>query len=195
MSILIAVPTFETIMPETFKSIYGLRSSKYVPMFDFIKGYDCAKARNAIAKEAINGGFDHVLMIDSDVVVPPETLDRFFEYDMDICLGLCPRKNTHEGRVEIYRDSGRDFTDFYTYSTLPDDDIVEIKGGGFACAFIKTAVFKDMAYPYFRYVEYPNGTALSEDLFFCTAAKAAGYHIYADTRIRCGHAARYFQYE
>ena len=194
MKILIAVPTFETIMPETFKSIYGLRSSRFNPFFDFVKGYDCAKARNAIAKQAINEGFDYVLMVDSDMVIPVDALERFMEYEQDICLGLCPRKNTKEGRCEIYKDTNKDYVDFYTYDTLPDDDLIEIKGGGFACAFIKTAVFKDMPYPWFKYVEYPNGTSLSEDLYFCSQARAAGYHIYADTRVRCGHAVRYFQY-
>lgn len=195
MSILIAVPTFETIMPETFKSIYGLRQTKYNPMFDFIKGYDCAKARNAIAKEAVEGHFDYVLMIDSDVVVPSDTLDRFTEHDADICLGLCPRKNSKNGRVEIYKDTGPDYTDFWTYDSLPNEPRLKIKGGGFACAFIKTSVFGKLSYPYFRYVEYPNGTALSEDLYFCAKAREAGFAIYADTRVRCGHAARYFQYE
>lgn len=195
MSILIAVPTFETIMPETFKSIYGLRASKYNPMFDFIKGYDCAKARNAIAKEAIDEGFDYVLMIDSDVVIPNETLECFMEHEADICLGLCPRKNTNVGRIEIYKDTNTDYTDFYTYATLPDQARIDIKGGGFGCAFIKTEVFSKLKYPYFRYVEYPNGTALSEDLYFCSQARAAGLKIYADTRVKCGHAVRYFQYE
>ena len=49
--ILIAVPTFENIKPECFKSIYGLtRPEGYVLYFDYVSGYDCAKARNQIAK-------------------------------------------------------------------------------------------------------------------------------------------------
>lgn len=195
MSILIAVPTFETIMPETFKSIYGLRASKYGPMFDYVRGYDCATARNAIAKEAIEYSFDYVLMIDSDVVVPNNTLDLMLEPGADIVLGLCPRKNTNIGRVEIYKDTCPDYTDFYTYKTLPDKHRLEIKGGGLACALIRTDVFRKLEYPYFRYVEYANGSSLSEDLFFCGKAREAGYQIYADTRVRCGHAARYIQYE
>ena len=66
MSVLIAVPTFETIAPECFKAIYHLKGDGL--SFDFVKGYDCAKARNEIVKKALDGGFDYVLMIDSDVV-------------------------------------------------------------------------------------------------------------------------------
>jgi len=56
MKILIAVPTFETIKPECFKSIYGLtRPEGYSLYFDYVAGYDCAKARNQIAKNAMAG--------------------------------------------------------------------------------------------------------------------------------------------
>ena len=69
--ILIAVPTFENIKPECFKSIFGLQYPKnYNLFFDYVKGYDCARARNEIAKLAMKYDFDYVLMIDSDVSVP-----------------------------------------------------------------------------------------------------------------------------
>ena len=42
---------------------------------------------------------------------------------------------------------------------------------------------------------YDNGSELSEDLYFCSQAKANGYNIFVDTRVRCGHATRYFQFE
>ena len=182
-------------MPETFKSIYGMRASKYGPLFDFVKGYDCAKARNEIAKEAIAGGFDYVLMIDSDVVAPNDTLERFLEYPADIVIGLCPRKNTKEKRCEIYRLGAASFRDFYTYTDMPEAPRLVIKGGCLACALIKTEVFQRLKYPYFKYVEYENGESLSEDLYFCSKAAEAGITIQADTRVRCGHAARFFQYE
>ena len=52
--ILIAVPTFENILPDTFKSIYNLdKTEDMIVDFDFIRGYDCARARNLIANKAI----------------------------------------------------------------------------------------------------------------------------------------------
>ena len=57
--ILIAVPTFENIKPQCFKSIYGLTNPKDFNLyFDYVKGYDCAHARNEIAKLAIKHDFD-----------------------------------------------------------------------------------------------------------------------------------------
>ena len=43
MRILIAVPTFENILPDTFKSIYNLEKTEdMIVDFDFVRGYDCA---------------------------------------------------------------------------------------------------------------------------------------------------------
>ena len=86
--ILIAVPTFETIKPECFKSIYGLTNPKEFNIyFDYVKGYDCARARNEIAKLAIKHDFDYVLMVDSDVSVPKDAIVKLLECETDIALG------------------------------------------------------------------------------------------------------------
>lgn len=64
--IMIVVPTFESIKQECFKSIYGLtRPDGYDLYFDYVSGYDCARARNQIAKNAMAGNYDYVFMVDS----------------------------------------------------------------------------------------------------------------------------------
>ena len=109
MKILIAVPTFENIQPEVFKAIYNLKSEHELH-FDFFKGYDCAIARNEIAKTAQAKHYDYVLMVDSDTIIPEDTLELMLEDPVDVCLGVCPRKNTKDGKktivVAIYLASG-----------------------------------------------------------------------------------------
>ena len=193
--ILIAIPTFENIMPETFKSIYDLDPCGNELSFEFVKGYDCARARNDIVQKAMDGGFDYIFMVDSDMIIPQDALQRLLEYPTEICLGLCPRKNTKDGTTCIYKFGQINYNDAYTYHDLPEEPRVLVHGGGMACALIKVDVFKDLQYPYFKYVTYDNGSELSEDLYFCSQAKANGYNIFVDTRVRCGHATRYFQFE
>lgn len=194
MRILIAVPTYETICPETFKSIYDLEKCNNEVSFEFVKGYDCPTARNNIAQMAIDGDYNYVLMVDSDVVVPKETLTHMLDPETNVVLGCCPRKNSTDGRIEIYRQGTFSFTDFFTYDTLPDNKRIAVKGGGFACALIKVSVFKRLSFPWFKYVTYEDGSSLSEDLYFCLQAAEAGFLVEADTRVRCGHLARYFQW-
>lgn len=193
---LIAIPTFENIMPETFKSVYDLNNHNSEKLdFEFVKGYDCARARNEIAKKAIEGNYDYVLMVDSDMYIPIDTLDRMLEYPADIILGMYPKKNTTSGLVEIFKPGQYNYVETYKYDELPPGDRISVKGGGFGCAFVKTDVFRRMTFPYFKYVIYDSGAVLSEDLYFCSEAGKLNIPIYMDTRIRCGHSAKYFQYE
>ena len=195
MKILIAVPTFESITSETYKSIWDLKTDPHRAIFDYVKGYDCARARNVIAQKAIDGKYDYVLMIDSDIIVPPEALVCMLDKPVDVCLGCYPHKNTEAGEVELFKQGRYNFDTRLKYEELSEPRI-KVKGGGFGCALVKTKVFKDkIPYPWFRYVQYDSGNLLSEDLYFCNEAAKHGVAIWADTRVRCGHLIRGFQYE
>ena len=98
MKILIAVPTFENIQPEVFKAIYNLKSEHELH-FDYIRGYDCAIARNNIGKIAQAGDYDYVLMVDSDTLIPPDTIDLMLDPPVDVCMGVYPMKNTKDGKT------------------------------------------------------------------------------------------------
>lgn len=186
--VLIAVPTFETITPDTFKSIYGLRGCDYLPQFDFVRGYDCARARNVICSEAIDGGFDWVLMVDSDVVLPDCTLELMLDEPAEVTLGCYPQKGD-PSTVELFHTGTRDFVDKYAISDVPYGRF-QVKGGGFGCALVSVDLLRRMGGGWFRYVEYDNGSVLSEDLYFCDRCAQMGVTVYADGRVRCGHAWR-----
>lgn len=191
MSILIAVPTYETISPECFRAIYAVKGDDIT--FDYVKGYDCAKARNTIAREALEGNYEYVLMVDSDIVLPPETLSYMLEYPVDICFGIYPRKTNPEETELFYRGTFS-FDRRYTYTEIEElsDTRINVKGSGFGCALIKTDVFRRLLYPWFKFVSYDNGDFLSEDLYFCMMAE--GLTMQADLRVKCGHIMKSVQY-
>ena len=191
MSVLIAVPTFENIAPECFKAIYELKGDGL--SFEFVRGYDCAKARNEIVKKAL-GGYDYVLMVDSDIVLPSDGLLHMLESPVDVCFGVYPRKRT-PGETELFKDGSFDFKNRYTYEELEGmEDRFTVKGSGFGCALIKTEVFENLSYPWFQFMSYDNNTFLSEDLFFCLNASVR-YKLWADKRVRCGHIAKSVKYD
>ena len=196
MKILVAVPTFENISPDTFKSIYGLtRPDDAIVMFDYVKGYDCAHARNEIAQEAVDYGFDFVLMVDSDIILPSDTLVRMLTDPVPICLGCYPRKNTVNGTVELFKLGQDDFVETFTSDEVDMlTDRFKVKGGGFGCAFMSTGLFQYLGRPWFQYVEYQNGMVLSEDNYMCSMLAKLGVDIYADPNIRCGHIGRIRQW-
>ena len=198
MRILIAVPTFENIMPECFKAIYDLDKCGHEVSFEYVKGYDCAKARNVISKKAIDGKYDYVMMIDSDTIIPKDALKHMLEGNADMVMGCVPKKNVR-GETVLFASKdnlkGKGFHKVLTYEELQGTARIDLKGGGFGCVLISTKVFTALKYPYFKDVEYENGSALSEDLYFCREAKNKGFKIEADPRVKCGHIAKKTLYE
>lgn len=194
MRILIIIPLAHMIEPEVFKAVYDLHPAGHELSFDFVKGYDCARARNIIAEKAQADGYDYVLMVDSDTIIPPDTLELMLDTDVDICLGVCPRKNTKEKKTAMIKMTDMGYSDSWLYPELPEDK-TEVKGGGFACALVRTKVFTAMDYPYFQYVTRQDRSSFSEDYYFCQNARLYGYQVIMDPRVKCGHLARYYQYE
>ena len=188
--ILIAVPTFENIKPECFKAIFDLTNpAGYNLYFDYVQGYDCARARNEIAKLALNYDFDYVLMIDSDVKVPKDTLIKLLECQSDIALGWYYKKRTVNDQTVIF-NFGKNYTDenmIYGKTLLEAIDPFDIKGGGLGIALVNVNVFRKMEYPYFRYVIYDDDTVLSEDLYFCTEARKNGINIKCNPTVKANH--------
>ena len=193
--ILIAIPTFESICPETFKSIWDLYIPKNVQIdFEYVTGYDCAIARNKIAKKAIKGEYDYVLMVDSDIVLPEKALAYMLSDTPDILLAAYPRKQ-EPSKSEIFDIRYSQYTSSSRWNIseikhFPIDRFA-IRGGGFGCALVNVDIFNKMKFPYFYYQIYQNGSVLSEDLYFCEEARALGYEILTDKRVICGHVGKH----
>lgn len=210
MKILIAVPTFENIYPDTFKAIYNLDDGGNELDFEYVRGYDCATARNAIAQKAIDGEFDYVLMVDNDVVLPQDALINLLDDAKDVCLGYYAHRdadNIYRGRTcvcKLLTESGARYFNYPLESEYTAQELAKLKeegqykvrihGGGMGCAFIKTAVFRLLKYPWYDWVNYKSRRMLSEDLYFCEQCKKIGVKIYTDTRVNCGHILRHVQY-
>lgn len=202
MKILIAVPTYENIMPDTFKSIYELDKAGHWCVFDFVRGYDCAAARNNIAQEALDVNADYVLMVDNDITLPPDALAHLLDEPKDVCLGYYAHRNAaniFDGKTSVCRLGEFNYTQQIPgveMRNMVEQGIhkLQIHGGGMGCALIHADVFRRIEYPWFSWVNYTNRQVLSEDLFFCEQCAKAGIQIYTDTRVGCGHLLRHVQW-
>ena len=212
MRILIAVPTFETIYPDTYKSLWNLDKDGHEVLFDSVRGYDVATARNHIAQLALNLKTDYVLMVDNDVVLPTDALTKLLEDAREVNLGYYAHRdadNVYRGNTCLCKLKDADGNDYYHYPLESEYSAqemhaiaragvtkMEIHGGGMGCALIRTAVFEKLKYPWYDWVNYgdKNRGMLSEDLFFCVLCRNSGIPIYADARVGCGHLLRHVQW-
>lgn len=212
MKILVAIPTYETIYPDVFKAVYDLDKGGHEVIFEFVRGYDVATARNRIAQTAIDKGTDYVLMVDNDVVLHRDALLKLLDDGKNVVLGYYAHRgndNRYNGRTCICKledEHGKAYFNYpleseYTAAEMHEmaakgKSKVRVHGGGMGCALIRTEVFTKMPYPWFDWVNYADDHRgmLSEDLFFCERCRVAGFHIFTDVRVGCGHIFRYTQW-
>ena len=210
--ILIAVPTYETIYPDTYKSIWDLDKGGHEVLFESVRGYDVATARNKIAQKAQKLQTDYVLMVDNDVVLPKDALKLLMEDAKDVSLGYYAHRgedNLYHGNTCICRLKDKEGKEYYHYpleSEYSADEMhrmaeagetkIIVHGGGMGCALIRTETFRKTSYPWYDWVNYgdANKGMLSEDLYFCALCRTSGIQIYADVRVGCGHMLRHVQW-
>lgn len=188
--ILIAVPTSKYIETETFKSIYDLDIPEGVTVdFESFYGYNIAQIRNLIFNFADKNNYDYVLNVDSDMVLPQDTLSKLLEADKDIVTGVYRQRNLDYNVAEIYVDLPNGGTDNINSDFLyKQEDIFEVAGAGFGCILVSMKVIRDMDYPHFVYkdtIDFEH--TVSEDTYFCEKARSMGYSINCIPTLQCGH--------
>jgi GT2 family glycosyltransferase len=146
-------------------------------------------SRNNLATMAIEGEFDYVFWMDSDMTFPEDCLVRMLhtmqERDLDILTGVYHR------RVPPYTPTLFDILEmrgelcsWTQFHDIPDE-IFEIGGCGFGCVLMKTDAFIDVQGKFGNmFAPIANN---GEDIAFCWRARQCGYKIYCDPSIQCGH--------
>jgi hypothetical protein len=186
-NILIAIPTAKYIEPETFKSIYDLDVPEgYKTDFQFFYGYQVDQIRNLSAEWAKS--YDYMLSVDSDIILPKDTLTKMLAADKDIITGLYIQRIPNTHTVEVYMVTPNGGMTNIPYELLKDKGVVEVAGCGFGACLVKGEVFRKMEYPYFYYQSALNHReTVSEDVYFCKKARDIGFKVWADTTIICDH--------
>lgn len=188
MKLLIAIPTMESVPVEFMRSLLQLQSRLLRDGVDFDieieSGTLVYRARDRLASKAVNGGYDWMLCLDSDMVFTDEVL-----YDLQFCgkdfvTGIAHSRRRPFGSC-IFTDL--DLDHLRTWEGQYPTSSFEIAGCGMACVLVKTEIVKSVMLHY--------GTAFEplknygEDLSFCKRAHDLGYRLYAEPSVRLGHIA------
>lgn len=193
MNILIGIPSKGTIDIECAVSIMNLDWDGHNITYTHCKGsgvYGVAQARNNLVQQAIDGGFDKLFMIDSDMIVPEDAIINLLDPDVPIVTG-CARFKNDSGRAPLFtgvQDSTG--SDAWLWDAIPNGRFA-IRSGGVACAMIDVEMLRrQIRRPWFVWEERANGTYVGEDIHFYEEITGAGITPYADGRVRCGHIGR-----
>ena len=144
------------------------------------------KARNDLVNMAINNNCDYVFFLDSDVLMPPNAIDKLLDMQVDIASGLYFTKGKPFLPVARVKEGDRHFF----LEDFEFNEIREVQGVGMGCCLIKTDVFKKLEFPYFKleWRKYEGQDyQIAEDIYFCDEAIKAGYKVHLNTGVVCEH--------
>lgn len=185
MRLLIGIPSTDFLHVEFVKSLTNLILRLKEDEIDFTVHFESGTlvyvARDNIASKAINGGFTHVLWLDSDMVFTDDFLDSLMFCGKPFVAGIFQsrRKGYHSALFKNLDIDNLERFEEYPHGTF------EIAGCGFAGVLIETEIL--------RQVMVNHGTCFlpmkmyGEDLAFCKRAVDMGYKIYAEPTAVMGH--------
>ena len=194
MKTLIAVPCMDQVHTAFFKSAMDLNRIGETALAISASSlvYD---ARNALVAQAILGGFDRILWLDSDMQFTPDLMEKLMadmdELKCDIVSGLyftrrAPIKPVCYSYVG-FRPEGEGLKPVAeSFMDYPKDSIFEVAGVGFGAVLVTVDLCKRVREHYG--LPFSPALGFGEDLSFCARATELGVKIYCDSRIKLGHA-------
>lgn len=183
MKTMIAIPAMEQMYSWSAQCLMNL-----IPVgeckTEFIIRMQVDVARNVLAQKAIEGGFDRVLWIDSDMTFEPDLMQRLsaaLDAGYDAATGLY-FKRTFPLEPVIYKSIDTETPKAEPYWDYPQDSLFEVAGCGFGGVLSKTEALADTSEPPFLPFLH-----LGEDLSFCVRMAEKGRKIACDSRVKLGH--------
>ena len=158
----------------------------------YVNYYGVDFARNEMARIALEEGFDHLLMVDSDTVVPRDALANLMSDGVDVCMGYYPRGTGDGSETNVVKYGAMNHDECFSVDEMAKlresgAFLVKVKCGGLGCALFRTDVFRMMDRPWFKFVEHRKGAPLGEDYYFFHQCRNMGVEAFVDTRVACKH--------
>jgi hypothetical protein len=118
-----------------------------------------------------------VVWVDSDVILPIDAITTLAHRGYDFITGIYVQRNG-ENYPLIAHFNGTSFNWIVQFSK---NSLIPVDGCGFGIVLTSLKLLRAVPKPAFEYVKF------SEDFDFCLKAKKAGFGLFADTSVCCGH--------
>jgi hypothetical protein len=187
--VLVGMPVGNTVEPglvETMQRAIALHPSEgYASPVQVIAYRVTNQARNMLVQKLLKGDWTHLFMLDDDMIYPSGTLARLLQADKDIIAPFYVRK-VRGFMPNAFADDAKG------WHTIWCDRLVQVAAMGTGGMLIKRKIFETLEPQWFHYDIYPepNNNRIeqkSEDVVFCDKARAAGFEIWCEGRLKCGH--------
>lgn len=125
----------------------------------------------------------HILFVDYDVLPRSNTLAKLLEHDKDIISGVYLTIQKFNITWCLSREDPFKLIDINDLPNNPFKVMCACNG----MLLVKMEVFDKLEWPYWKTEFEPCHTKTGSDIYFFNKAKAAGYDIWVDPKVKCGH--------
>lgn len=189
---LVAIPCFDTVYTDFMLSLLNMQrvGESYCQVVKSSLIYD---ARNKLADQAIKGGYDRVMWLDSDIIFQPDLMVKLAEHldnGLKYVSGLYFKRQLPTSPVCFktitQRKEGKELiTEALTYENYPKDQLFPVDATGFGAVMLTVDLLKRVTEKYG--LPFSPQLGLGEDMSFCWRAKQVGATLFCDSRIKLRH--------
>lgn len=184
-------PKGPRIYARTIQSIFALEWGGYLDVVfgkqDALPagqkgGENLIEKHNRIRGYALAGGYDAVLMVEADMIVPPDTLIRLTAIETDVAYGLyCSRHGGHQWLAfsQLSRSTGTSIGKDRRYCAEHWGKVIQTKGVGMGCTLIRRNVLQAL--------EFHKDGPCADDWYFSLDCARLGFRQHHDLGVVCGH--------
>jgi hypothetical protein len=140
--------------------------------------------RNDLVEKAMEIRATHLIMMDTDQIYPANTIPRLLSHKLPIVGCMVHRRYPPFDPIMLRGKPGA----YEGITEYKEGSLVEVDATGAGCLMFDMQVFRKMPSPWFKFRKMERtGEGIGEDIGFCIDLKEAGYKIYVDTSLECGH--------
>lgn len=171
--VIIGVPCGDTMHSAMASCLWGIGRGSTDARQGFVIAQNSiiANGRNNLVATMISNKADYLLQIDSDLVFPPDTLNRLLAHGKDIVGATYVRRGPPFDNLGASIKSDMD----------KQSGLVEMTHIPTGMLLVKRKVYEAMKAPWFRYTDNEElGCVNGEDMVFSIRIREAGYKIFCD---------------
>ncbi|MBW2969552.1 hypothetical protein KY309_02970 [Candidatus Woesearchaeota archaeon] len=139
--------------------------------------------RKYLREYALKNGYDELIFVDSDVMLPAGGVEWLLATNGDVVSGVCLEAFMIDGKTVVapflFKDIGGGQCKQFTYDGIYRPQVVAIGAAGFGCVRIKRKVLEA--------VDIRANTSGREDISFFVDAREKGFKCFANTLVKCVH--------
>lgn len=188
LKVVIGLPTMEMARQAKFYDYLNQLERPLGTLLSCSHGQSPAMNRNIIIKQALEVDATHIFFIDDDVCIPRDALLKLLAHNKDIVSGLYLHRNYPHAPI-AFNVAYNDGRCRYKFLENGDNGLVEIVNAGLGCALIRTEVFRTLGTENWIRLGQLNSQEWNDDIDFFNRCRAAGFKMYLDQTVCCGHMA------